>query len=341
MKFKIKHNIKEFRKEFDRFTEKLNETVMNGLDKPAKESIKSLKTNLRGKLRNVEDRTTEQGKRINPNPDKPDLPRYKKDLIKHVFNKDYSQLEMVRRPDKNTFPTNFGSGVYLTLNGRFEVDVPMQHGLTANDYKQKVKDSLKEAIIVDPQTGQAYQVDPDFVDGMKLKCSNKDRSDDERLDDLINNGATNITVTAYKDNFQRALGKAIRVDPIVDAIMDGEDSKAQDMLKRHTTSPKAREAIERIEDLKNGETEDVKPDVVALNNSIKLINNLRIKKNTKASSVTYSLVSSYQNNGEQFEALENELSSQLGLWLVGVQEDLVHELVQQITKIIEDFGRTG
>lgn len=337
MKITFKHNIKEEADLLKQLQVDIKKAALSGIDKAATQSLTDLKNQLRSEIKAVEFKSQGSiGKQTAP-AEKPEMPKYKSDIIEHLTGKKYTDFELTSKPTKDTYPCRYGSGFYTTVNGRFEVKVPMQHGLSANDYKRMVKDSFRDAIFVDPDTGEAYQLDPNFVDGMKLKCSHKERSDDERLDAAINNGQTEITVTAYKDNFKRAVDKAIPLGPIVDLLVEADYGQAQEVLRRYSDLEVAQKAIQKVEEMKTGEMgQDAPPDAVALNNAAKLINNIRIKKIVKKDRLAeYVLVSSYQADGEKFENLYDQLTSQISFWLIGVQDKLVQEIIRAITELIE------
>lgn len=339
---KFSHTFKGEDQVIKRLIKDIKKAAFEGVDDAAKSSLSDLKSALRSELRTIKTRSQgEIGRKTEPNHDKPELPKYSTDLIKDIFGKDYQNFETMKRISaRDVFPTIFGSGFYMTLNGRFEITLPLEAGLSSQDYKNKVLESFKNSIIIDPDTGKSFQLDKEFTDGMKLKCSSKRRNDDERLDDAASRGQDTIVVTAYKQNFQEAIKRALPIDPVIDSIMEGNYERAKSILQKYNHSQYIKESINKVEQLKNNDTSQISPDTVALNNMLKLIKNARIKKIAKGESkIDYVLVSNFQEQGTQFEDMFEQMKSQVSMWLIRTQDELVQAMIKRITEAVQKYGR--
>jgi hypothetical protein len=338
MEVKMKHNFFSEAELIKTLKKDVKEAAFSGVDKAAMASLLELRSSLLEQVKQMQDRSSQTGKQVNPNNKKPDMPKYRVDIISHLFGKDYADLEIFKSSTRNNFPTQFGKGFYIINEGRFETAMSIQAGWKPEDYKRQFKNSLENSLFVDPSSGQILLMDLSAFDGVKFKCEYKGRDEDQRLNNAVKNGETHIIVSAYKANFERAMTKAVPIGTVADMILEGKFSQAKDVLSKLSHIPTAKSALEKIDDIKNGTLTDASEDFVALTNTIKLIKNIRIEKKVRNNTIDYLLVSTFNEQGASFEALFQQLQSQISLWLINTQEKLVQEIIKSITAAIEKYG---
>jgi hypothetical protein len=311
-------------------------------------------TELKDIARNIlQDKIRIQPEKAKENSATPEIgiPKAKNDLIKYIFGQDIVNSDYLRR---NSSPAtkDDNSNVFVVKNKRIKIWQSLTQSSVYAEEERRIKDRLINGIILD-NNGRVYKLSPNDIKGIKLECS---RTEGETLNstkkfDAYKN-SNKISRNKYDSPFQRvavwtmrqedvdfAMKHAISIDDIIDSILNNDYESAFKILNTNNFSNKFDKELEKIKNLKLDK--NLTPDIAALNDIIKLINNLKIEKKIQDNITKYTLFSTYGDEAEKNEKFFEEFNKQLFLWKVGNEEYWIKAILDGIIIALKNFEGTA
>jgi tetratricopeptide (TPR) repeat protein len=353
MSLKISVNNEQALKVIDNLKSKLKpEVIDKGLDAILAKDLAILKVNLLAIL-NKEATSKVISSTQDLGQTEIKLPKSDEELIKHITGVDLTKVTKTK--DFNTLADGKLAVISNKTSGKAKIDQlnehttsPMSSGvnlrLPMNEY-ESFESQYSQAInyynnatfvFVDNNGKANYYLNPgvDITRHIKVVCS-KETGNTEKANErwekhrdkrgfadwtLLSSG-----VDAIKRDF-------INITDIIDKIKTGDYEDAKGILNRVSQrSSQATDLFNKIDNLKNEES--LTPSVKAYNNAVKLIKNLKLEKTVKKDRTSYTLVSTFDENTEDFQKFQEKMQQTIKLWKISNEK----RLVRDITLILIDF----
>lgn len=208
---------------------------------------------------------------------------------------------------------------------------------TFNGQQAKAQTYFNQSIyvFVDVSGKANYYKNPgiDMTQYVKVVCS-RDTGDTNASQKRWETGTGNrgfADWTLLTEGVDRIKRDFVNVTDVVDKVKEGEYDEASRVLNKVTKNASASEISSKIDDLKTGKS--LGPTVNSYNNVVKLIKNLRIEKSVKKDSVSYTLVSTYDETTKDFQNFQDKLREEANLWQISNEKSWINSVVQAIVAL--------
>jgi hypothetical protein len=168
---------------------------------------------------------------------------------------------------------------------------------------------------------------------VKVVCS-RDTGNTGPAQQRWNTGTSNrgfADWTILTEGVDRIKRDFVNITDVVDKVKDGEHEEAKNILNKVTKGVSSAEVSTKIDDLKNNRS--LTPSVSAYNNIVKLIKNLKLHKTIKKDSVSYTLVSTFDENAKDYADFQEKIKTESKLWQISNENKWIMVIVQAITKL--------
>lgn len=193
-------------------------------------------------------------------------------------------------------------------------------------------------VFVDNNGKANYYVNPgiDMTRFVKVVCSresgNTGRSSDKWDSHRDKRGFADWTLLA--EGVQEVKKNFVNITDVIDKLKEGDYDEAKHILSRVSRKGlQSTDVFSKIDELK--EKKSLAPSVEAYNNIVKLIRNLKLEKTVKKDSVSYTLVSTYDDTTKDFENFQDKLRDEANLWQISNEHKWIMTLIQAISKLCE------
>lgn len=338
-------------KDFADFKKHIRRNAELGADKALDKAVDDLKDTL-FKLINEEiktfDSTAQANQQTSEVPPSMNIPKAKADLVKHIFGQDIKTADIGKATSKNK-TVNDNSNVFAIQDRRIKGWQSVGDSSTLNGDSNKFKQRLIDGIIIDSDTGKMYKLNPNDVKGVKLECSKDEGQtlDSEKKFEAYKNSDKisrrkdgpdqRLAVwTVRQEDVDFMMRHAVSIDDIIEKIMEEDYDTATQLLNRINNKGEFNQPLEKIQDLKNNK--NLAPDLQAYMAILKLIRNLKIEKKYLKTMTRYTLFSNYDPSlVDKNEKFMDSFRQEINLWLVSNQDDWYKQMVDQVTKGIQQY----
>ena len=352
LKAEIKVNLKA-KEDLEKLTKAIRKDVIeNGLDKVISADVESLRATLRYIINEGIRRDTDVQQPVDPKELKLNIAKSDEeiiklltglDLTKFAKTKDFSTLVdagvvMVFDRQRDGFKVNEFSG--HPMSSGVNLRLPMSSLDTFESQQAMAHNYFNGSLFIFQENGRLqYYLNPgvDLSRFIKIVCSNQ-AGDNKRSRDKFDQHAQRRGYADWSllaEGLNEVKKNFINLNDVIDKIKEGEIETAQIVMNRFAGSRgnNVGQYIEQLENLKQKKNVDVSTE--AYINIVNLIKNLRLKKRITKENVTYTLISFYNEDGEDVGDFFKKMNTALGLWKITNHRRWFQTLVTETEKVIK------
>jgi tetratricopeptide (TPR) repeat protein len=186
-----------------------------------------------------------------------------------------------------------------------------------------------------------YYVNPgiDMTRFVKVVCSretgNTGKSSDKWDSHRDKRGFADWTL--LKEGVEEIKKKFINITDVIEKLKEGDYDEAKHIYSRVSKNNSQTDIFNKIDELKDKKS--LAPSVQSYNNIVKLIRNLKLEKTIKKDSVSYTLVSTYDETEKDYANFQDKLREEAMLWQISNEHKWIYTLVEAMVKLIEKSVR--
>lgn len=196
-------------------------------------------------------------------------------------------------------------------------------------------------VFVDDNGKSNYYVNPgiDMTPYVKVVCSTEggDTTKSNNRWDVHRTNRGSADWTLFSTGVAKIKKDFINMTDVVDKVKEGDYEEAKNLYNHISKGSSKTDVIEKIDNLQKNE--NLNPTTDAYNNTIKLIKNLKLQKTIKEDSVSYTLVSTYDETTKDFENFQDKLREEASLWQISNEQIWIKTLVEAIVRLANNSMR--
>jgi len=333
-------------KEIRKINKRLEEAIFEGIDKEVGKGLENLRKKVRTTINDRRRGFNADQKKKLPEELKT-VPKSKADITRMVFGEDLELTKFKNARDGITYQRSDSSNIIpISKDNHVGISSNLYDSTSYEEFISEMIDRLSKGIYVDNQ-GRMFilpeDAEQELRDSVKIECSTK------HIDHPISKKAfyrwklslrknarkagnqKYINTRIFQDGVKRLMAKATPLDPVIDMIEEGKFGEAQGFLAKQ--GAKFEPIVDRIQEIKKGT--NLAEDDEALVNTINLIRNMKIKKRKSKNLVIYSVISTFNEDGEGFQNFMSLINRELVMWLVDAREGSYESLSKAIEEALK------